>query len=321
MRVRSEVRLLVGGLLVLQIISAFTAIGVLSRMSPEIGRILEDNVRSIEAAEDMLTVLATPEGAQDERRELRFEQALAVAESNVTEDEERPILANIRVHWNAAQAGDPAAIGQLVLAVRQLADVNHHAMQVSDERAQRLGFAGAWAAGGVCLIGVFISILMSNRITGQVVSPIEALRSFADAVRRGDRFRRAPVDESAAEFNELAIALNSLLNARLEAQTREQPVIATNTAVLGRALELLPGPAMYLDARDTVLRANDKAFDLLATEHGQRLRARVSKVVHTSEHGDYSDDSLTVLHCDDGCWLVVFGPPATETSAETTPGV
>lgn len=320
MRVRSEVRLLVGGLLVLQMISAFTAIGVLSRMSPEIGRILEDNVRSIEAAEDMLTVLATPAAAADEQGEVRFEQALAVAQNNVTEDEERPILASIRAHWDASQAGDPAAIGQLVLAVRQLADVNHHAMQVSDERAQRLGLAGAWAAAGVCLIGVFIGILMLNRITGQVVSPIEALRSFADAVRQGDRFRRAPVNDSAVEFNELAIALNSLLDARVARQTSAHPTIATSTAVLGRTLELLPTPAIYLDAFDTVLRANDKALDLLATEEGQRLRARVAKIVRTSEHGDYADDTLTVLHCDDGCWLVVFGPPPT-TAFMTEPTV
>ena len=320
MRVRSEVRLLVGGLLVLQIISAFTAIGVLSRMSPEIGRILEDNVRSIEAAEDMLTVLATPAAVVDEQGEVRFEQALAVAQNNVTEDAERPILASIRAHWDASQAGDPAAIGQLVLAVRQLADVNHHAMQVSDERAQRLGFAGAWATGVVCLFGVFISILMINRITGQVVTPIEALRSFADAVRQGDRFLRAPVDDTAVEFNELTMALNSLLDARVERQTSAHPIIATSTAVLGRTLELLPTPAIYLDAFDTVLRANDKALDLLATEEGQRLRARVAKIVRTSEHGDYSDDTLTVLHCDDGCWLVVFGPPQT-TALMTEPTV
>jgi hypothetical protein len=309
MRVRSEVRLLVGGLLVLQILSAFTAIGVLGRMSPEIGRILEDNVRSIQAAEDMLTVLATPEGMMEGLREVRFEQALEVAQNNITETEEERILAEIATHWVSAQAGDAAATRQLVLAVRQLADVNHNAMQVADERAQRLGFAGAWAAVASGLFCVFISILMSNRITEQVVSPIEALRTFADAVRLGDRFRRAPVDDSAVEFNELAVALNSLLDAQSEGQSHQRMTISTSTAVLGRVLDLLPTPAIYLDNRDTVLRANDKALDLLATDEGQRMRTRVSKIVHTAEHGDYADDAITVLHCDDGCWLVVFRPP------------
>jgi nitrate/nitrite-specific signal transduction histidine kinase len=317
MRVRSEVRLLVGGLLLLQITSAFTAIGVLGRMSPEIGRILEDNVRSIEAAEDMLTVLATPEGLTDELRQLRFEQALEVAQNNITEDEERPILQRIDTEWTAAQTGDPAATRQLVLAVRQLADVNHNAMRIADESAQRLGFAGAWAAVGVSLFSVFVSILMLNRITGQVVSPIESMRTFADAVRMGDPLRRALVDDSAVEFNELARALNSLLDAQAKERKLQPTVISTSAAALGRALELLPNPAIYLNEQDTVLRANDKALDLLATEEGQRQRTRVSKIVRTAEHDDYSDDALTVLHCDDGCWLVVFREPREPQRDET----
>ena len=60
MRIRDEIRLGVGTLLLVQILLMFAAVGLLSRMTPAIDQILEDNERSIHAVERMLVVLAEP---------------------------------------------------------------------------------------------------------------------------------------------------------------------------------------------------------------------------------------------------------------------
>jgi HAMP domain-containing protein len=308
MQVRSEIRSAVATLLLLQLLSTFGAIGVLSRMTPEIGRILTDNVRSIEAAESMLASMARvapSPGLADKVSD--FEAALQAARGNVTEEAEELPLATIDQHWRAAMNGDPVAREQTIAAIQELASINHASMEAADRRAERLGTNGAWAAVVLAILCTAVSIFVVNRVTRSVVTPMEMLRSFAVAVRNGDLFRRAPTDLPTNEFNELASAINRLVESQRDA-VRHVDLHAANVGLdsLARMLELVPGPAWVLDSHDQVLRMNAQALDIMGTEAGLVARERIGKMVRTGDHGDFEDEHLVVLRSADGLWLAAL---------------
>ena len=53
MHLRTEIGLSIAALLVVQLSTSFAAVGLLSRMSPAVERIVEENLHSEEAALDM----------------------------------------------------------------------------------------------------------------------------------------------------------------------------------------------------------------------------------------------------------------------------
>src|SRR5690606_10406021 len=86
MRIRDEVRLGVGALLAIQVLTMIAAVALLARMTPAIDQILENNEKSIRAVERMLLVLAEPPPGpgQPDLRRAHFERALAEAQGNIT---------------------------------------------------------------------------------------------------------------------------------------------------------------------------------------------------------------------------------------------
>ena len=97
MNLRRNFLIGVGILLSLNLLLALGAIGLLTRMSPAIREIIEENVVSLEACEVMLSVLASgeEEGELSSRSRRRYRDALERAKNNVTEKEEVPVLEQI----------------------------------------------------------------------------------------------------------------------------------------------------------------------------------------------------------------------------------
>jgi hypothetical protein len=94
MNLRRELFVAIGALVVLNLVLSFGAIGLFARMGPAIERILQENVSTIVAAEKILGELARLDHARplDEAQRKRIAGALADAEHNITEEEERPVL-------------------------------------------------------------------------------------------------------------------------------------------------------------------------------------------------------------------------------------
>lgn len=226
MSIRRAVLLGAWVLVAVNLVLAFGAIALLTRMAPAIATILEQNGRSLEAGEEMLAMLATPREATGDGAEARragFLEALQHAERSISEDEERPILRRITDGADAALAGDAGALRGEIAAIRQLAVINRGAMQAADLDAQRLCLAGAW---GVVLLAVlsFAAALLFIRMVGRrVLAPIEEMQDTLRAVEQGDLHRRCTSAGEAADLRAILFAINGMLDRLQLADPRALP--------------------------------------------------------------------------------------------------
>lgn len=216
MELRRELLLTIGVLVLLNLLLAFGAIGLFIRMRPAIERILHENVYSTVAAEEMLAELAhagsaplTPEARA------RVGQALDNAKLNVTEEEERPVLAALERAMPSAMEGDADARRHAVASARQLIQINRVAMQEVDDEARRLGSAGAWAAVFIGFLSFLMSVVVVVRLQKRFVRPLVDLHQVLVGARAGDRLRRCGVADAPREVIQVTQAVNRLLDERL----------------------------------------------------------------------------------------------------------
>lgn len=216
MELRRELTLATGTLVVVNLVLAFGSIGLFVRMGPAIERIIEENVVSIVAAETVLAELAdagglavSPVGREAIRR------AIEQAKVNVTEAAEQPTLDVLERDVNAALEGDPVARKQVVSSLREIIHINRRAMEVADEDARRLGSAGAWAAVWVGFVSFLLSLLVLYRLNRRLVRPLLELHEVLEGSRQGERLRRCRPTDAPRELEQVAQAVNRLLDERL----------------------------------------------------------------------------------------------------------
>lgn len=287
MRVRAEIGLAIGALLCVQVATSFGAIALLNRMSPAIAQILSENLYSLEAVDEMLAALISAE-RDPERAEERFVAALARARSNVTEPEEPKALEQIESHFRAALGGDREARDATVLSLESLAHVNHATTRRADAAARRLGGAGAWAVAFLGAFGSVLSAVVIARLTRKVLRPIAEIRETVAAFRDGDPHRRTSRGAMSPEFQEVAQALDDLLDGRGEggaplllsagAEPPERALGALERRALIRLLADLPHPTLLLDESGRIRAASPRALVLLDDdEAGRALLERIRR--------------------------------------------
>jgi len=196
-------------LLGLQVITSFSAIGLLSRMSPAIADILDENEYTVEAAEEMLAAIAL---AGEPGAGSRFRLALDRARDNVTEAAEPTILESIAATSPAALDGDPSAVRTTIGSIEELVRVNREAMRRADVRARQLGSAGAWAAVLLAIVTIAVGVLVVRRITTNVLDPVSDLVDTLEARRQGDPFRRCQTAGALPEMAQVLGSVNRLLD-------------------------------------------------------------------------------------------------------------
>lgn len=248
----TEARIGVWGLLGLQLAAVLAGVLLLGRMSPAIDEILADNVYSLEATEAMLAELA------DTEDRARFDEALARARSNVTEEAEVPILDRLE---GAVAEGLPPA-GQrsdLVEDLTALSEVNRGSMQRAGDEAERLGLAGAWSLAGLGIVAFWLSVVATRRLQRRVIAPVEELADVLAAVRQGDEQRRC--GDVAGTDPRIVRDLNWLLDRRFqpaEASTREDD--GSRRALLGLLDAIDDAPAFLVRDDGAVLATNRAAL-------------------------------------------------------------
>lgn len=211
--VKRELRLGISFLLLLQIVISFVAIGLLSRLSPAIDRILQENVYSIESAERMLTALARHR--EGEPLDPAFHDGLESARANITEHEEIEILDRIERESTALVAGDMPAYERTIAALQELINENREAMRHTRDSASRLSVAGAWAAVLLAMLAFASGVVIAFRIERRIVEPLDEVFAVVKANDEGDPYRRCQLREARGELREVMEALNELLDERL----------------------------------------------------------------------------------------------------------
>ncbi len=250
MDVRRESRLGISVLLIVQVLLCMLSISVLTRMGPAIERILEENVYSAEAVEEMIAILALHNGQGPVPP--AFSAAQRRVQDNVTEAEEEPFVQHIGEDAPAAFSGDRAARARLVESLRKLGEVNRKSMRVADDRAQRLGQTGAWAAVVLGTCALAVGIVVYRRLRLRLELPLEYIRRTMHAVRTGNRRARCGTVDGPTEVEQIAENIDWSLD---HSQPLESPVSG-------------PPPSA---ARDTALR---RALAWMSTQHGQTLVLR-----------------------------------------------
>jgi nitrogen fixation/metabolism regulation signal transduction histidine kinase len=290
---RQELQLAWAALVVVQVLTLIAAVGLLARMTPAVEHIMLDNERSIAAVEGMLVELA--QSHEDPGAQARFEEALAIARDNVTEDEEPTQLDRIDAGYRAAFTGDPTARERVMVALRELAAINRRAMQTATDRASTVGRTGAWAAAVLGLLSLGAAIGMSRRLERRVIGPIEAIAAAVKAIEDGDRHRRCPV-HGPSEIMTLGRGIEALRERPLHAAAQRDERHGERQLLLS-LLDAEPGVAILLDEHGAVLHANVAGTNALLgdPELGLAVRApRGSLPPGFSRHPLGSDGAMVV---------------------------
>jgi hypothetical protein len=224
MQLRRELVWTLGSLALINLLLAFGAIGLFVRMGPAIQRILDQNVYSIVAAEEILAELAyagsmpVPPAGRDKIR-----AAIIRSKHGVTEGEEGPLLQSIERWLAAATDGDPEARARVVADIQHLIRVNRDAMKAVDIEAQRLGNAGAWGAVLMGFLSFLLSVFVFVHLRRRVLNPLLELVAVLEATGQGARLRRCRIREAPLELTRSAELINQLLDERLARTAREPP--------------------------------------------------------------------------------------------------
>jgi hypothetical protein len=212
-RSRQEFHLGIGVLVVLQLVTAFAAIGLTARMTPAIAKILGENEFTIEVAEEMLLALARRTiVSETSTLASEYRAALERAMHNITEPGESEVLARLEQNRAATWQGDAEALRRSIEGLRELIEINRRALLRADREARRLGTAGGWAAAFLAMAGFAASVLVSRRLSARILDPLEELHDVTEAWHRGDHFRRCRVLNGGPEMRRVLESTNALLD-------------------------------------------------------------------------------------------------------------
>lgn len=272
--------------------------------------ILEENYRSVLAAQRMrdtldqleraaLTHLASgrPLGdAGTPGRLAYFDAELAVAEGNLTEPGEGAAVSALRRDWDVYRQRltvllatgarlDPAVyfddLAPRAEAVRQAADriltLNQDAMVLKSDHARREAARVGSLMLGAALAALGLGLLLSSLLTGRLVQPLAALRAAADRIGGGDFSARVAVSGQ-DELAQLATTFNGMAD-RLDRYRRSslgELLLAQQAAQA--AIDSLPDPVVVFDAQGDVLIVNRAAETVLGVDASAAAGGALARV-------------------------------------------
>jgi hypothetical protein len=285
MTIRRDLVLGVLALVVLQLLTSFSAIGVLTRTSPAVAKVLDANVYSLASAEELLGVLARLGGrAAPAGERSRAAAALERLHRNLTEPGERPLVETVESRLEAALAGDAAASRETVAALLHLGELNREAMRGADAEMQRLGAAGAWFAVAMGVAAFLLSLLVVRRLGRLLLAPLDELGRVLDSARAGRWQRRCQPIPAAPDVRRLLEGLNEVLDARLDRSREDEVARRAERAALLHLLDAEERSRFVVDRDGRVAAGSRAGLASLATEEGAALRRQLSAL--PAEAGD-----------------------------------
>jgi signal transduction histidine kinase len=283
---------------------AFVAVRTTTSLGAGATAILDENYRSVLAAQRMgeaietldraallhLTAMQPLDAATIEREAQRFESELTVEEGNFTESGEAAIAADLRQQWQryreriarlptldtvAARTLYASELGPGFLAVRaaaaRLLDVNQDAMLRKSDRARTQAARTVSAMLIATLAALVIGLVLSSLLTRRLLRPVGALRAAVDRIGGGDFSARAEVDGS-DEVAQLAATFNVMAD-RIDRYRRSslgELLLAQQAAQ--SAVDSLPDAVLVFDADGEILIVNRAAEELLGVGQGRSPR-------------------------------------------------
>lgn len=197
----------------INLLMAFGAIGIFTRMSPAIATILKRNGDSLKACEKMLASIAlSSQGESLPQSQKDFRLALEKAEKNITEVEEPFVLKQIRKAYEKAVSGDWKSIVITVKSIVELGKINRRAMEIADNNAQQLGSAGAWSIVFMSICAFLVGVIFIKHLSQKLLIPLEEIKTVLLVHQDGDINRRCVGQNLSPDVEVIYMKLNKLLD-------------------------------------------------------------------------------------------------------------
>lgn len=310
MSLRLKVLLAQAPLAAALLLIALVAVRTTNTLGAGASAILDENYRSVLAAQRMrdaiedldraalfqLAGLQPLDAAEIARHVQRFEQELAVEESNLTEEGEAGAASELRQRWEAYRdriatlPGLPAdataaryrtELSPGFLAVRAAAgrilDINQDAILYKSDRTQ----AQAERMVSLVLLGslaaLVTGVLLSTLLTSRLLQPLAALRTAVDRIGAGDFSARAGVS-GRDELAQLASTFNVMADriARYRSSSLGELLLAQQAAQ--SSIDSLPDAVLVFDADGEVLIVNSAAEALLGSGPAAGTRTALERL-------------------------------------------
>lgn len=271
------------------------ALWVADRLAARPSAMLDDNLRSLDAATTMLDALARLEAdaTQAEAATQTFDQALALQRSNVTEPGEDLATAALHDAWQRVRGHAlPATADLLALrdAIETIVAINRAAMRSKAEQLRSDARRETLVIAFVGLLGLALALPLGFVLLRRTLRPLRVLAAGVRRLARDDFEVRVRIEPGMAEIDALAQAFNQLaarlaafracsLGDLLEANERMQAIVdSLGDAVL--VCDLAQGVTQHNAAAAQLLGAPQR-LDALGGPLGVALREVFDRVVHT----------------------------------------
>ncbi|PAP77118.1 ATP-binding protein [Rubrivirga marina] len=278
------------------------AAALLGRLGGAVTQTLDENVRSVVAAERMGRALDAAEAArlgdddgEAERADRAFRDALGEARTAAVLPEEPALLDTLAASFDAYRQGEASAARVDGLRARLLV-LNERA---ATERAQRAEAAGERAR-RLLLLAVACAVVASGvagaLLTRRITRPLRDLTAGVAEVGRGDFRQRVgagaggEVGALARAFNEMAERLEAYEALNVRALLREKRTAESLVAAIPSPVVVTEGP----DAR--VRLVNEAAEALVGGGAPGRPLAEVASALASARPSDGPDPLVEVGH-------------------------
>ncbi len=279
----------------LLVVGALAVTGVRS-LGNSSGRMLDDNYRSVQAAERMkealeridrwalLRVAAEPDrvGTPPDTSRAAFERELEVQEANLTEPGEGEATARLRAAWSrylvalggfeASPAGVDSA-GRYFTALepafraardaaQEVLDLNQAAMVRRAAEARQQASSRTSLVIAAVVAGLLAGTLLAAGAAARMLRPVSVLARAAQRIAAGDLEARAGV-EGSDELSALATEFDAMADRLAEYRRSSLGELLRAQGALQAAIDALPDPVLVLEPDGKVQDLNRAAAEVL----------------------------------------------------------
>jgi len=308
MNLRAKLLLAQAPLVVVLCLLGATALRTLGDLGRSSERILQDNYRSVLAAQRMGEALERIDGAAVFRAAgrpdksdaqappyfRRFEEELHVQEQNLTEPGEGEATREIRAEWERYKQDyetfralkEVGAIRERYFAVMEPAftrvktsvgrilDINQDAMVRKSEQARRAADKSRDLLLFSTIAALTLGLFASTSLTAHALRPLSRLSMTVRRIGEGDLDVRARI-EGEDEIAEVGRELDTMADRLREYRNSSLGELLQAQQASQAAIDSLPDPVLVLDVDGHVLNVNDSAETLLQIRVGPDHLARV----------------------------------------------
>ena len=202
MKLSHTIKICAVTLITMNLVVSFCTIWLFIRILPAIDLIVQNNISSIEAAENMLTTLSVIENEGTTKRDLQaFKIALNDAKNNITNEDEKIALGIINRSYRKAFEND-------ISSRKEISRLKKEASQIS--------MAGAWGLVFMSLFMFFITLWFLRKLDKKLLVPTNEIYDVIKCYKNNEKFRRCKGTNLNRDIKFIFNGVNDLLDERIK---------------------------------------------------------------------------------------------------------